>query len=342
MSAHTKRFEMTIRTLIECTVVGATTPAAHAQNDGDAPRVFSPGVISSSAAEQSPAFSPDGNTVYFARRNIVQSAIMVSHRKENTWSAPTIAAFSGIWRDIEPTMAPDGSYLVFASNRPQNGGGPIDGSWGGKAYPGRGGNLWKVERTLGGWSDAVRLPDTINGTTSTFSPSIAADGSIYFMRAESSGKFRLYYSKYSEGSYKQPVALPFSDGASDDSDPTVAPDESLIVYGSDRDHVGHNDLFIVFRRGGTWGKPMNLGTGINGEGGANNDTEARLGADHTTLYFSNSTVMPVRFPRSREQALRDSDRMLAWDNGSQNIWYVSLKKWLDTKAPDIPGAPSRP
>jgi hypothetical protein len=44
--------------------------------------------------------------------------------------------------------------------------------------------LWRVDRKGDGWDDPKQLPVTINQGTSVFSPSIAADGSLYFMRAE--------------------------------------------------------------------------------------------------------------------------------------------------------------
>ena len=80
-------------------------------------------------------------------------------------------------------MAPDGSYLIFASNRPAtDGGAPLDGNYGGAVRPGRGGNLWRVDRRGGGWSKPVRLPEAVNANTSVFSPSVVADGSLYFMK----------------------------------------------------------------------------------------------------------------------------------------------------------------
>src|SRR5215469_14762964 len=76
--------------------------AADAAND---PQVFAPGVISGPAGEACPAFTPDGNTVYFD----VGSMILVSHRVHGSWSKPEIAPFSGQWLDHDPTMSPDGS-----------------------------------------------------------------------------------------------------------------------------------------------------------------------------------------------------------------------------------------
>jgi hypothetical protein len=110
---------------------------------------------------------------------------------------------------------------------------------------------------------------------------------------------------------------------------TLRPDESFIVFGSM--HPGpnaHERLFIAMRDGAGWGKPVDLGVAINGNG-ASDTNEARLGPDHRTLYFSSERTAPVSFPRARKQAEADLARIGAWDNGSQNIWSVSLAPWLD-------------
>lgn len=94
-----------------------------------------------------PAFSPDGKTVYFTHADGDKRTIMVSHRRHGVWSKPKAAAFPVQWRDIEPAMALDGSYLLFVSNRPSTDGGKVlDGFWGGQVHPGKGGNLWRVDR----------------------------------------------------------------------------------------------------------------------------------------------------------------------------------------------------
>ena len=173
------------------------------------PAVFAPGVISGPANEASPAFSPDGKTVYFSRGG----AIMVSRLAPGRWSKPQIASFSGQWRDTEPAMAPDGSFLIFASSRPAaDGGSVLDGSWGGHIYKGSGGNLWKVQRQGAGWSPYTRLPAIINRSTAIFSPAVVADYSLYFMEATMTTKFRLYRSQYKNGTYQEPEPLPFSTG----------------------------------------------------------------------------------------------------------------------------------
>jgi len=232
--------------------------------------------------DASPAFTPDGDTVVFARGSGATRRLFAAHRRDGVWSVAQRVAFSDRWMDLEPAMAPDGRYLVFISNRPANGTGKaLDGNWGGQAWPGRGGNLWRVDRLGNGWGTPVRLPDSVNSSSTTFSPAVASDGSVYFMRANpADGSFRLYRSRYLHGRYQPAVALALGTGdGRSDFDPAVAPDQSFLVFSSDRPPApaNGNDLFIAFAVPGGWSAPVDLGMAGN---------EARLGADRTMLYYT--------------------------------------------------------
>ena len=56
-----------------------------AQVVSNSPRLFAPGVISGSADDMSPAFTPDGKTVFFTRANDSGSMIFVSHLVNGEW-----------------------------------------------------------------------------------------------------------------------------------------------------------------------------------------------------------------------------------------------------------------
>lgn len=232
--------------------------------------------------DASPAFSPDGDTVVFTRGRGADRHLVVAHRHGSAWSTPAPAPFSNRWMDIEPAMAPDGSYLVFVSNRPAQGeGAALDGQWGGKAWPGRGGNLWRVDRVGDRWGTPTRLPATVNASSSTFSPAVASDGSVYFMRADpASGAFRLYRSRFVHGSYAAAQPLVLGGGkAHSDYDPAVAPDASFLIFSSDRApaSIGGDHLYIAFATPAGWSTPRDLGVAGN---------EARLSPDHRALYFN--------------------------------------------------------
>lgn len=286
------------------------------------PAIFAPGVISRGAHEAAPAFASDGRTVYFQSSTPAAGTIMVSRLAGGRWTMPRVAGFSGRWNDMEPALAPDGSYLVFVSSRPiVPGGAPIDAHFGGKVRRGQGGNLWMVRRSADGWSDAVRLDDAINRGTDVFAPSIARDGSLYFMRPDAAtGRFRLFRSQRTASGHAEPVPLPFSTGETTDVDPAVDPDERFLVFASGRAPAAGMDLFIVTRIGDRWNPPRHL----TAAGSPGSDAQPRLSPDGRTLYFSSERVVPSAFPRDRRTAEREAAASADWNNGLYNIWWMPL------------------
>jgi Tol biopolymer transport system component len=308
-------------------VMAASGPVCAAS----APEVFAPGVISSAAHDSAPAFSVDGREVYFGRSSATVSFILTSRRKGTHWSVPEIAPFSGVWNDMEPALSPDGSYLVFVSNRPATAGGePLDGMINGKPQPRRGANLWRVARSARGWGTPERLPDVVNSSPSTYAPSIAANGDLYFMRPDGSeNRFRLFVATMRAGTYLPPTPLPFSTGETTDVDPAVLPDGSALVFGSSRQRKKDIDLFIAFRRGDEWSEPIYLGDTLNSP---TSDAEPRWDPDHRTLYFSSERLAPVPTPIPPGAAVRALDDLARWNNGQYNIWKVDLADTLKAVA----------
>ncbi|MEO8881644.1 MAG: hypothetical protein ABI446_14720 [Gemmatimonadaceae bacterium] len=293
------------------------------------PEVFAPGIISGAANDLSPAFTSDGQTVVFTRANSEQSTIVVSHLSHGRWSKPEIASFSGVWRDLEPAMAVDGSYLIFASNRPAvEGGKVLDAFYNGASQPGKGGNLWRVDRTANGWGTPHRLPDVINSNSSIFSPALAGDGSLYFMRPTGAKtRFHIFRAQSTASAYQAPVAVPVS--ASDsvgDFDPVVAPDESFMVFSSGRMPGNGTSLFIALRQNGAWSTPTYMGAVVSPP--ATGNIEARLSPDHRILYFSSSRVVPLPINPDRTASEKGLEAMELWNNGLANIWRVSLDEWV--------------
>ena len=280
------------------------------------PEIFAPGVVSGASNDADATLTPDGATVVFSR----DGAILLSTKSPAGWSTPLLAPFSGRWMDAQPTLAPDGSALVFVSNRPL--------AEGDAKHPG--GNLWRVERHGQAWGEPEHLPAIVNRGASIWGPSLAADGSLYFMdRVDAKGPFKLWRAQAKGATWLEPVLQSFGDAGTQDVDPAVAPDESFIVFSSKHPATEqHERLYIAFRAGTGWGKPIDLGDAINGTG-ASDSNEARLAPDGRTLFFTSDRTLPVAWPRTPRQARDDLARIAAWDNGNQNVWSVSLAPWLD-------------
>ncbi|HTX59831.1 MAG TPA: hypothetical protein VMH02_09125 [Verrucomicrobiae bacterium] len=298
--------------------LAASAGSAAAEPSTPAPQIFAPGVISGPANDGAPSFTPDGKTLFFTRSGSGAGTILESHLVAGRWTPPQIAPFSGEYNDQHAAVAPDGSYLIFVSTRPVPG------------VAGRVAHLWRVARTSGGWGVPEHLPAAVNVGPRIFKPSIAADGTVYFLSIGEGHTFGLYRSRCVAGVYQRAEALPFSTAQTADVDPEIAPDQSFLIFSSSgrRGADKNEHLYIVFQRAGVWGPVMPLRYAGDDANGGSNDNEPDLSPDGRTLYFSSDRTLALHFPRTRAQAEADLARIEAWDNGSTNVWTIPLDAWL--------------
>jgi Tol biopolymer transport system component len=227
-----------------------------AQNE---PTLFAPKVINSAGDDYNPTFTPDGKTVFFTRRQNRQGkeTIMFSNLENGAWTVPQTAPLSGTFLDKDPFVTPDGKRIFFASTRPNG----VD------AKPNF--DLWYVEQTPTGWSEAKNSGQTVNSPGYDNYPSVAADGTLYFgsKRNEGLGENDLYRSRLVGGVYQKPENLGDAINTSaTEADPFIAPDQSYLILCSDRDGgQGEGDLYVSFNQNGRWTIPQNLGKLINTE-----------------------------------------------------------------------------
>jgi WD40-like Beta Propeller Repeat len=212
------------------------------------------------------AFTPDGNTVFFDRSEGPHKTIMVSSRIHGKWTAPRVAGFSGRWFDQDPVVAPDGSYLLFNSDRPVAPGGKplVQNYFNGGPAPGS--NIWRVAFKGAGWSAPVRLSPVINSDVFIDFASIAADGTLYFMRWNNQAKaMHIWRSALRDGTYLTPEFVVLGDPATSTHDPAIAPDQSFMVFDYGKVVGGLGRLSIAFRNGGGWTQPIDLGEAVNAD-----------------------------------------------------------------------------
>ncbi len=319
-----------MRAFIVAVIATAYASAGHAAEISARPEIFAPGVIAGPVSTDSATFTPDGRMVFFDRGVGRDSMIMVSHRTAKGWSAPELAPFSGQWSDRDPAMAPDGTFLIFCSNRAETPSGKaLDMVMAnGQVRTAQGYHLWRVDRRGAGWETPHPLPASINDGTRMFSPSVARDGSLWFQKPDPKyGVVKLFRSQWRDGAYQSPVETIIAAPEADERDPAVAPDESFLVFTTGAKGV-QGRLHIAFREGDRWGKPQDLGDAINSDGAEG----AHLGPDGRTLYFDASPTPAAVYPRTRAQALGVLKRWSAWDNGDGHIFRVSLAPWLEAHA----------
>jgi len=230
---------------------------------GDVPVVFAPGIISvdSTIEHGSPTFSPDGNEVFWQsnyRQSGKETQIfgMTMRRVNNKWTVPEISLY-----DSGPVFSLDGKRLYFL---------PIGKNKGQENGP------HFVEKGDNGWSEPIcmdliaRFPELKYAHGLSFTNK----GTLYFFgHAEGLGTmndFGIYRSELINGNYAKPEPLPSSINAADgvlNWTPFIAPDESYLLFSSNRLNA-QQDLFICFRLpDGTWTEALNLGEAINTNSG---------------------------------------------------------------------------
>lgn len=98
-------------------------------------------------------------------------------------------------------------------------------------------------------------------------------------------KQNIYSSTRSEEEWSEPLELPFNTVEYEEVHPAVSPDGRKLFFSSDRPGgYGEMDLYVVEKRGGRWGSPVNLGSEINTAG---NELFPFV-HDDGTLYFSSN------------------------------------------------------
>jgi hypothetical protein len=223
---------------------------------GETPEVFAPGVISlSNRYEYSIAFSPDLTECAFGITNNTWGVFNVYYTtmaSDSSWSTPVVAPFKGTGDALSVVFTPDNQAVWFASHRP--------------VFPA---NLWMSERDgMGGWLAPVKVASPVNSSANEYAPAFSASGVLYFVsyRIGGQGSADIYRAEPVGGAYPviENIGGPVN-AASLDSTPFIAPDESYLLFESDRaGGFGQHDIYMSWALpGGGWSEPLNVGSAIN-------------------------------------------------------------------------------
>jgi Tol biopolymer transport system component len=242
--------------------------------EGAQSTVFMQDSASTPNGESTPAFTPDGKTVYMANNSVICLAKKVGDR----WTKPVPISFTGQYKDWDPTLSPDGKRLLFVSNRPYV---ASDGS------TKTANHLWMSQwMTDGRWSEPKHLDSPVNefGFVN-YGPSISASGTICFCSRDRGGNkgMRAYLCRWAGDHYEKPQLL-ILNGNEPTFDPYIAPDERYILFSSD------NALYISYRAGKDWSPGEKLGPQVNEASKAGMLWGPSISRDGKTLYYNGGTT----------------------------------------------------
>lgn len=279
----------------------------------DSVQIFARDIISGGDMEAHPSFTLDNNKVFFAKAtlNFDYIAIFYSDIKSGKWSKPNLAPFSGIFRDTDPFVSPDGHYLYFMSDRPMPG----------EAYKDYDYKLYRVslQEKQFGIAEAFILP-LPNGIKPLY-VNFSQNGNAYFF-CRTNGDADIYVSEWKDGNYQPARPLSFNDAKFNDLDPAISYDETFLIFMSaNRTGLGGNDLYISYNTQNGWSEPKNLGPAVNTPG---NDGAPQISKDSKTLYFSS-----YREKISREELQKNNTKpeeiFNSSKNGNRNIYRVNIQ-----------------
>ena len=174
---------------------------------------------------------------------------MTARRQDDgSWSTPTVAAFSGVHRDVDPFVTPDGQRLYFSSDRPRRRGrrGPF-------RHLVRGAHGQRLERPR-------RSGAPLNSDAGDVFVSVARDGLLVFTSSRL-GASRVFSTREADGRWQPPRPLQFG-AVTDAGNPAVAPSGRFVVLVR-VPAGGSPDLFVSCRSGDGWAEPRALSAVVN-------------------------------------------------------------------------------
>ncbi|MFC2119273.1 ankyrin repeat domain-containing protein [Bacteroidota bacterium] len=200
-------------------------------------------------------FSPDGKEMYWTRTSFSgYESIWYMKEEKGKWHEPKVAPFSTEYHESHPCFSMDGKKIIFCSDRPLNKG----------EAPGNN-DIWIVEKDGDNWGKPKNL-GIINTPGEDFLPTICENDNLYFIKIYSKdGRWGIdiFCSEFVNGEYTEPVKLPEPiNSPYVEARPLIAPDESYILFTSDRPGGTRKDLesYVTFKQNdGLWNNPIPTG-----------------------------------------------------------------------------------
>lgn len=244
---------------------------------GMEPKVFAADLLPKGPYLHTVSFTADGQECYFTAesRDYNGGTIMVSKLENGKWSTPEPAPIPGDYREIDPLITPDESAMLFCTNRPVNEGDAVT----------RNMDIWMIERKGKSWSDPVYLGADVNTEGQDWFPTVTRSGTLYFSPWIGNVS-NIHFSVMKDGKYQKSEKLDDQVNSSSlDYDPLISPDESFLIFCSNRPNgYGDVDLYVCFKKeDGSWTKAKNMGDKINTMG---SEFAPTISPDGKYLFFA--------------------------------------------------------
>lgn len=284
------------------------------------PELYGAGLFSTGQWDFFVAFAPDEPRVLFCRANDDFSAYDIyetEQESDDRWRAPLKPTFAQSWSNADPHFSADGRTLFFVSNRPGAG----------EAVASKNYDIWSVSLEGGRWGQPHRLAAPISSAgADEWSPSVAANGDLYFGsdRPGGSGRLDLYVARWANGAYQPPENLgPAINTAANEVEPWIAPDGSYLIFSASGrpDSTGRYDLYLTRREGKSWQRPQPLAS-VNTPASEFNQS---VSPDGRWLYFS-STRRHTGTLGDRFDTPRNDANIAGIGNGKGDIYRIALSE----------------
>jgi peptidoglycan-associated lipoprotein len=202
--------------------------------------VFSDKIFDSERNEGSPAFSPDGKIVVFARGNSGKRKdfspdvdLYMSRKTPQGWSDPVVVSASdSLSWDGSPAFSGDGKTLYFASNRAGGSGGM---------------DIYRVNMDASGrFGTPTNMGKTLNTPGNEMFPYVTNDGKLYFSSDghPGLGKLDLFVAERKGGKITvENMGIPFN-SAMDDFGLTADENGNLFFSSNRRGGQGDDDIYF--------------------------------------------------------------------------------------------------
>lgn len=241
------------------------------------PQVFAADFLPKGPYLHTVSFTPDGKECYFTAesREYNGGTIMVSKLKSGKWTTPEPAPIPGTYREIDPLITPDGSAILYCTNRPVNEEDSVT----------RNMDMWMIKRDGDSWGSPIYLGAEVNTKGQDWFPTMTESGTLYFSPWIGDVS-NIHTSTMKDGRYQKGKKLDdMVNSNSLDYDPFISPDESFLIFCSDRPNgFGDVDLYVCFKKeDGSWTKAKNMGDKINTMG---SEFAPTVSLDGNYLFFA--------------------------------------------------------